>query len=63
MRGSDVEIKTLDGIDIYVLPDNACCCASDESVSPTELLDCPLGNNICHPDGCVHYDEITEIRE
>ena len=47
---SDVEgimdIKTLDDIDIYVLPDNAHCCASDGYVSPTELDECPTGCEI-----------------
>lgn len=53
-----MEIKTLDGIDIYCLPDNAKCLASDGCVSPEELDECPTGCEICCPDGCINYMEI-----
>ena len=52
-----MDIKTLDGIKIYVLPDNAKCCASDGYVSPTELDECPTGCEICYPEGCINYIE------
>lgn len=52
-----MDIKTLDGIKIYILPDNAKCCASDDYVSPTELDECPTGCEICYPEGCMNYTE------
>lgn len=52
-----MDIKTLDGIKIYILPDNAKCCASDDYVSPTELDECPTGCEICYPEGCINYTE------
>lgn len=55
-----MQIKTLDGIDIYVLPDNARCAASDGFESPEALLECPTGCEVCYPDGCINYMEITE---
>ena len=50
-------VKTLDDIDIHVLPDNAHCRASDGYVSPTELDECPTGCEICYPEGCINYTE------
>ena len=52
-----MDIKTIDGIKIYVLPDNAHCCASDGHVSPTELDECPIGCEVCYPEGCINYIE------
>ena len=48
-------IETLDGIKIFVLPDNALCCASYKN--PCELDECPIGNDVCCPDGCMNYIE------
>lgn len=53
----DIENASTDGIEIYVLPDNACCYASDGCVSPLDLMDCPLGAKACHPDTCDEYHE------
>ena len=53
-----MEVKTLDEIDIYVLPNNAVCYASDGCRSPLDLTDCPIGNAICYPEGCANYDEV-----
>lgn len=52
-----MKIQTLDGVDIFVLPDNARCAASDGFVSPLELNECPTGCEVCHPDGCINYME------
>lgn len=60
MREDMMDIKTLDGIDIHVLPDNARCAASDGFVSPEKLDECPTGCEICHPDGCINYMEVDE---
>lgn len=58
-----MDIQTLDGIEIFVLPDNARCAASDLFKSPTELDECPAGCEVCYPDGCINYMEITEGEE
>ena len=64
-RGKEkkMQIQTLDGIDIYVLPDNAKCAASDGCVSPEKLDECPMGCKICFPDGCTNYFEPWEGEE
>jgi hypothetical protein len=51
-------IKTLDGIEIHCLPDNAVCYASDGCVSPEKLMACPIGGEECCPEGCPYYDEV-----
>jgi hypothetical protein len=51
-------IKTLDGIEIHCLPDNAVCYASDGCVSPEKLTACPIGGEECCPEGCPYYDEV-----
>ena len=53
-----MDIETLDGIKIYILPDNAKCLASDGHLYPFELSDCPLGRDKCVPEVCDHYAEI-----
>ena len=53
-----MEIQTLDGIEIFCLPDNAVCYASDGCVSPEKLLYCPTGCAYCCPEGCANYDEV-----
>ena len=50
-------IETIDGIKIFVLPENALCLASDGK-SPTDLIDCPVGKTVCNPDGCMNYMEV-----
>lgn len=45
-----------DEIDIYCLPDSACCNADDEKRSPLEIEECPIGCDICTGD-CSYYEE------
>ena len=55
-------IKTDDGINIYVLPDNAKCklCGLD----PFYAEVCPLSNcSICYPNYCEFYSEESEEEE
>lgn len=54
-----MEIRTLDGIDIDCLPDNAVCYASSGYVSPEKLAECPTGCKVCYPEGCINYDEVN----
>ena len=51
-------IETLEGIEIFVLSNNAMCCASDGCVSPTKLDLCPRGREVCCPEGCMNYMEV-----
>jgi hypothetical protein len=53
-----MEIQTVDGIEIFCLPDNAVCYASDGCVSPEKLLDCPMGRAYCCPECCEKYAEV-----
>ena len=53
----NMRIQTLDRIDIFCLPDNAVCYASDGCVSPEKLMDCPTGCEVCLPDVCANYGE------
>jgi len=50
-----MEIKTIDGIEIYCLPDGAKCKLA--GVSPVELTDCPKGGWECCPESCEFYEE------
>ena len=52
-----MEMKTLDGIEIFCLPENAVCYASDGCISPELLKECPCGYEVCEPEGCANYDE------
>ena len=45
-----------DGVDVYCLPDTACCEADEEKKSPLELEECPIGCNACTGD-CEYYAE------
>ena len=54
-----MQIQTLDGIKIFCLPDNAVCYASDGCVSPEKLMECPIGDMVCCPEGCANYDEVN----
>lgn len=53
-----MEMQTVDGIEIFCLPDNAVCYASDGHVSPEKLLRCPMGHAYCCPECCENYDEV-----
>ena len=53
-------IKTIEGIDIYCLPDCARCGMSGEN--PTDMDECPIGafdlsGYVCVPDLCDEYSE------
>ena len=61
-----MDIRTSDGIKIFVLPENARCELSGQS--PEDMLDCPLGlcseyNGDCVPDVCEHYIEMEALDE
>ena len=56
--GKRMTIQTLDGIEIFCLPENARCDASDGFESPEELEECPLGYEACIPETCRKYIEI-----
>ena len=53
-----MEMQTVDGVEIFCLPDNAVCYASDGHVSPEKLLHCPMGRDCCCPECCEYYDEV-----
>ena len=52
-----MDIRTTDGIDIFMLPDLAKCMADEENRSPLILEECPDGEETCHPDCCPWYQE------
>lgn len=54
-----MDIKTLDGIDIHVLPECGFCCAAYKN--PMDLDECPTGNEYCLPEGCMNYEERCEV--
>ena len=56
-----MKIETLDGIEIYCLPECAICLVSAKN--PMEMDDCPCGNHVCTPDGCMNYFEDWEQRK
>lgn len=37
-----------DGIEVYCLPDGACCEVDENHRSPLDLDDCPLGYETCN---------------
>ena len=45
-----------DGVDVYILPDNAYCAADEEKRSPLELDGCPCKEEVCSGD-CLYYRE------
>ena len=45
-----------DGVDVYILPDNAYCAAYEEKRSPLELDSCPCEKEACSGD-CLYYRE------
>lgn len=53
-----MDIETLDGIKIDILPDTAECLASNGHFSPFALYECPLGRDKCVPEVCDYYVEI-----
>ena len=58
-----MKINTRDGVEIYVLPENAKCIRTGKS--PLEMGKCPLCNfddygDECVPDVCEYYTEEGE---
>ena len=51
-----------DGVDVYILPDNAYCAADEEKRSPLELDGCPCKEEVCSGD-CLYYREEEENNE
>lgn len=49
-------IMMQDGVEVYCLPDGACCEADEKIRSPLNVEECPLGFEECTGD-CVHYAE------
>ena len=45
-----------DGIEVYCLPDGACCEVDENHRSPLDLDDCPLGYETCNGN-CFYYAE------
>lgn len=45
-----------DGVEVYCLPDGACCTADDERRCPLDVDECPLCYEECSGD-CVCYTE------
>lgn len=52
-------IMMQDGVEVYCLPDGACCEADEKIRSPLNVEECPLGFEECTGD-CVHYAENYE---
>lgn len=55
--------KTHDGVEFFVLPDNARC--KIKGVHPDYLYSCPntgygICNTVCSPDNCMFYEEILD---
>ena len=48
-------IKTVDRIDIHVLPENAKCLFSDDN--PMYMDECPIKHAVCVPEICDFYTE------
>lgn len=44
------------GVEVYILPDEAMCMADEEHHSPLDLNFCPIGNEECDGD-CEYYTE------
>lgn len=45
-----------DGVEVYCLPDGACCRADEEKRNPLYLEECPIGCEECTGD-CMYYEE------
>lgn len=55
MSYGQMDVETIEGIAIHVLPDCAVCTLTNKS--PLEMDECPEGDDVCHPDVCWRYDE------
>lgn len=45
-----------DGVEIYCLPDGACCEADEKKRNPLDVEACPIGLEEC-TGNCMHYTE------
>lgn len=45
----------LEGVDAYVFPDSVYCNADDEKRSPFDIVDCPVGSEVCVGRHCIYY--------
>lgn len=43
-----------DGVEVTILPDEACCTLSEYYESPFDLSECPKGCDVCTGD-CFYY--------
>ncbi len=44
-----------EGVDVYALPDNAYCEADDDKRSPFDIVECPIGCEVCVWRHCLYY--------
>nr|DAJ15791.1 MAG TPA: hypothetical protein [Siphoviridae sp. ctqOv4] len=49
-------IMTQNEVEIYCLPDGACCELDEDKRSPLDIKECPLGYKECTGD-CMYYTE------
>lgn len=50
-----MDVETIEGVVIHVLPECAVCTLTHKS--PLDMDKCPEGDDVCHPDVCWRYDE------
>lgn len=46
-----------DGIEVYCLPDGACCEVDENHRSPLDLDDCPLGYETCNTQSDLRLED------
>ena len=51
-----LRVETSDGIEVYVLPEDSKCLADERKQCPLNLMECPLGKEVCNTD-CYYYAE------
>lgn len=56
LKESITMLMIQDGIEVYCLPDGACCEVDENHRSPLDLDDCPLGYETCNGN-CFYYAE------
>ena len=44
------------GVEVTILPENACCLLEEECASPLDMDECPEGRESCDGD-CFYYSE------
>lgn len=55
-------IMMQDGVEVYCLPDGACCVADEKKRSPLDVEECPEGFEECTGD-CMYYAEDKNLME